>query len=104
MQQTLGNRNALASRLSGSQSFALEGKEESNLGCLPIGIVVNFFIAALAQIDIGIDTLDLAKCVRAPTDLELDEMVFGKGGLPPPQQSRDYLRNMPSMALTRQYP
>lgn len=60
--------------------------------------------AALGLVAMGIDALDLAKDLRAPTDLELDEMIVGKGGLPLPQASRDYVRNNLSVSLLVQYP
>jgi hypothetical protein len=60
--------------------------------------------AALALVAMGIDALDLAKYARPPADRELDELVVGKGGLPLPQASRDYLRSKPSVLLLFQYP
>jgi len=61
-------------------------------------------LAALGLVVMGIDALDLAKYVRAPTDMEFDEMVYGKGSPPLPQVSRDYLRNKLGVSLLVQYP
>ena len=60
--------------------------------------------AALVLIAMGIDALDLAKYTRAPTDLELDEMIGGKGAPPLPQVSRNYVRNQLSMSMLVQHP
>jgi hypothetical protein len=60
-------------------------------------------LAALALVAIGFDALDLAKYARAPTDLELDELIVGKGSPPLPQASRDYFRNKLSTMMLVQY-
>lgn len=61
-------------------------------------------LVALALVAMGVDALDLAKYVRAPTDLELDEMLVGKGSPPLPQAGRDYFRNKLSAKILVQYP
>ncbi len=63
-----------------------------------------FTIAALGLIAMGVDALDLAKYTRAPTDIELDEMLVGKESPPLPQASRDYFRNNFGISVLVQFP
>jgi hypothetical protein len=63
-----------------------------------------FTIAALVLIAMGIDARDLAKYTRAPTDIELDELLVGKGHPPLPQASRDYFRNNFGISVLIQFP
>lgn len=52
----------------------------------------------------GVDALDLAKYTRAPTDIELDEMLVGKDSPPLPQASRDYFRNNYGISVLVRFP
>lgn len=71
---------------------------------LKLQMIWILLFVALVLVAAGVDALDLAKYARAPTDLELDEMIVGKGSPPLPQASRDYFRNKLSTAVLLQYP